>query len=118
VGEFFEERLGRWRAGGVSAEQLILDPGIGFGKTCEHNLELLARVGHFSTHQRPLLIGASRKMFIGEVTGAGESTARLAGSLACACAAVAAGAQIIRTHDVAATRQALLMTEAIQARKK
>ena len=117
VGTFFSERLNRLRAAGVASEQVILDPGNGYGKTCEHNLELLAGVGQFRTHQRPLLIGVSRKAFIAKVTGAGEAEARLAGSLACACAAIAAGAQIIRTHDVAATRQALQMTEAIQARK-
>jgi len=118
VSKFYDERLIRLRECGVSSEQLILDPGIGFGKTCEHNLELLAGLSHFRTYQRPVMIGASRKGFIGQVTGAKESAERLPGSLACACAAVQGGAQIIRTHDVAATRQALRMTEAIQARQK
>lgn len=118
VSKFYDERLIRLRECGVSSEQIILDPGIGFGKTCEHNLELLAGLGHFRTYQRPVMIGASRKGFIGQVTGAKESAERLPGSLACACAAVQAGAQIIRTHDVAATRQALRMTEAIYARQK
>lgn len=118
VSEFFDERLSRLHDLGVSSERVVLDPGIGFGKTCEHNLELLARVSHFRRHKRPLLIGVSRKAFIGKVGGAEESAARLPGSIACACAAVAAGAQIIRTHDVAATRQALRLTEAIQARSK
>ncbi len=115
---FFADRLRRLRECGVQTEQVILDPGIGFGKTVEHNLELLAGLGHFRTYQRPLLVGASRKAFVGQVTGAKEAADRLAGSLACACAAVAAGAQIIRTHDVAATRQAVRMMEAIQARQK
>jgi len=118
VSRFYEERLIRLREGGVSTEQIILDPGIGFGKTCEHNLELLAGLSHFRTYQRPLMIGVSRKAFIGQVTGAKDSGARLPGSLAGACAAVQAGAQIIRTHDVAATRQALRMTEAIEARRR
>ena len=118
VGKFFDERLIGLRECGVLPEQIILDPGIGFGKTCEHNLELLAGLAQFRRHGRPLMIGASRKAFIGQVTGAAESAARLPGSLACACAAVAAGARIIRTHDVAATRQALRMTEAVQARRK
>jgi dihydropteroate synthase len=118
VSKFYDERLIRLRECGVSSEQIILDPGIGFGKTCEHNLELLAGLGHLRTYQRPVMVGASRKGFIGQVTGAKESAERLPGSLACACAAVQAGAQIIRTHDVAATRQALRMTEAIQARQK
>ena len=118
VAKFFEERLSRLAKCGVSPEQIVLDPGLGFGKTFEHNLELLAGLGHFRTYQRPLMIGASRKAFIGKITGAAESAARLPGSLACACAAVEAGAHIIRTHDVAATRQALRMMEAIQARRK
>jgi len=118
VEKFYEERLSRLNECGVSPEQIILDPGLGFGKTCEHNLELLAGLGHFRKYQRPLMIGASRKAFIGKITGAAESAARLPGSLASACAAVEAGAHIIRTHDVAATRQALRMMEAIQARKK
>jgi dihydropteroate synthase len=118
VARFYDERLIRLRECGVSPEQIVLDPGIGFGKTCEHNLELLAGLSHFRTYQRPVMIGVSRKGFIGQVTGARDSAARLPGSLACACAAVQAGAQIIRTHDVAATRQALQMTEAIQARQK
>jgi dihydropteroate synthase len=118
IGGFFQERLGRLADCDVKPEQVILDPGLGFGKTLQHNLELLAGLGQFRTYRRPLLVGASRKAFIGEVTGAKESADRLAGSLACACAAVSAGAQIIRTHDVAATRHALRMMEAIQARKE
>ncbi len=118
VGEFFHERLNALGAHGVSSDQIIFDPGIGFGKTTEHNLELLAGLAQFRAYQRPVLIGASRKAFIGKVSGGGEAEDRLPGSLACACAAVAEGAQIIRTHDVAATRQALRLTEAIQARRK
>jgi dihydropteroate synthase len=117
IGRFFQERLNRLAECGVAREQIILDPGLGFGKTLEHNLELLAGLGQFRTHERPLLVGASRKAFIGQVTGVKESADRLPGSIACACAAVTAGAQIIRTHDVAATCHALRMTEAIQARK-
>jgi dihydropteroate synthase len=118
IGRFYDQRLSRLRECGVSSEQIILDPGLGFGKTLQHNLELLAGLGHFRTYQRPLLVGASRKGFIGQVTGAKEAAERLPGSLACAMAAVEAGAQIIRTHEVAATRQALRMMEAIQARQK
>jgi dihydropteroate synthase len=118
IGEFFSERLSRLAECGVQPEQTILDPGLGFGKSLEHNLELLARLRHFRTYQRPLLIGASRKAFIGQVLGVKEPAERLPGSLACACAAVEAGAQIIRTHDVAATQRALRMTEAIQAKRR
>jgi dihydropteroate synthase len=118
VGRFYDDRLSRLAACGVSPEQTILDPGLGFGKTLDHNLELLAGLGHFRRYQRPLLVGASRKAFISQVTGAKEMAERLPGSLACACAAVQAGAQIIRTHDVAETRRALRMTEAIQMKRK
>jgi dihydropteroate synthase len=114
VHRFFGERLALLRACGVKAEQVMIDPGIGFGKNCEHNLELLAGLSHFRTYQRPLLVGASRKGFIGQATFAKSAAERLPGSLACACAAVQAGAQIIRTHDVAATRQAVQLIEAIR----
>jgi dihydropteroate synthase len=118
VARFYDERLSRLEQCGVSTEQVILDPGIGFGKTLEHNLELLASLSHFTKYQRPVLVGASRKEFIGQVTGAKEVAERLPGSIACAIAAAQAGAQIIRTHDVAATKQALRMMEAIRARQK
>jgi dihydropteroate synthase len=117
IGEFFAERLERLAECGVQREQTILDPGLGFGKNLHHNLELLARMGHFTRYQRPLLIGASRKGFIGQVTGVTIAAERLPGSLACACAAVEAGAHIIRTHDVAATRQAVRMMEAIREKR-
>jgi dihydropteroate synthase len=117
VHQFFSERLERLVENGVELERVVLDPGIGFGKNCEHNLELLARMGHFRTCQRPLLVGASRKGFIGQVTGVQSAAERLPGSIACACAAIEAGAQIIRTHDVAATRQAARMIEAIRRKQ-
>ena len=115
VGEFFEERLGLLATAGVSAEQVVLDVGIGFGKTLEHNLELLAHLNRFTKCRRPLLVGLSRKSFIGKLLGV-EVAERLPASLSGACWAVAAGAQILRTHDVAATRQAVRMTEALLAR--
>ena len=117
VGEFFRERLGRLNAAGVAADQVVLDVGIGFGKTMEHNLQLLADLRSFTTMARPLLIGVSRKSFIGKLLGAGL-TERLSASLACACLAVESGAQIIRAHDVAETVQAVRMTEALLARRK
>jgi dihydropteroate synthase len=112
VGEFLLERLEKLKAAGISAEQIVFDPGIGFGKAPEHNLALLAGLRSFTNLQRPLLIGVSRKSFLGKITGATVEK-RLPASLACATLAVAAGVQIIRTHDVAATIQALRMAEAI-----
>jgi dihydropteroate synthase len=96
----------------VTAEQVALDPGIGFGKTLEHNLQLLARLGTFTRFARPLVLGVSRKSFIGMITAA-EAAERFPGSLAATSLAVAAGAQIIRTHDVAGTLQAVRVAEAI-----
>jgi dihydropteroate synthase len=115
VGEidaFFAARLAKLAASGVAAEQVILDVGIGFGKNLDHNLELLASLNGFTRFQRPVLLGVSRKSFIGKLLGA-EVGARLPAALACACWAVEAGVQIIRTHDVAATRQAVRMIENI-----
>ena len=116
VGDFFRERLGQLNDCGVSREQIILDPGIGFGKTPDHNLRLLGGVRDFTALGCPLLLGVSRKSFIGRLLGA-DVAARLPGALACACQAVAAGAHIIRAHDVAETVQAIRMTEAILAKQ-
>ncbi|HUD47602.1 MAG TPA: dihydropteroate synthase [Candidatus Baltobacteraceae bacterium] len=112
VNEFFEERLNRLRACGVNAEQVVLDVGIGFGKAPRHNLQLLAHMARFTKWERPLLLGASRKSFMGRVAGA-KLEERLPPSLACACWGVQNGARIIRCHDVAATRHAVRMTEAL-----
>ncbi len=95
----------------------MVDVGIGFGKTTEHNLKLLRALQSFTKWGRPLVLGVSRKSFIGQLMGAKEFAARLPGALACVCWAVAAGAHVIRTHDVSATRQAMRMTEAILAAK-
>ena len=112
VEAFFADRLNRLAAAGVTGEQVILDVGIGFGKTLEHNFELLAGLNGFTRFERPLLLGVSRKSFIGKLLGV-DVGARLPSGLACACWAVEAGAQIIRTHDVRPTLQAVRMTETI-----
>jgi len=116
VDGFFEDRLARLRAAGVRAEQTVLDVGIGFGKTLEHNLQLLARLAVFTKWQRPLLVGVSRKSFIGKLLAV-EADQRLPGGLACASWAVWRGASMIRTHDVAATAQAVRMVEALRERE-
>ena len=97
---------------GSARDHVILDVGIGFGKTVEHNLELPARLNSFTRFERPLLLGVSRKSFLGKLFGA-DVGARLPAGLACASWAVEAGVQIIRTHDVAPTRQAVHMIENI-----
>ncbi len=112
VSGFLTDRLTRLEAAGVGAEQVIFDPGIGFGKTLEHNLALLGGLSKFTCLPRPILLGASRKSFMGRLLGTGTAD-RLPGSLACACHAVEAGVQIVRVHDVAETVQALRTIEAI-----
>ncbi len=117
VGDFFFDRLERLSHCGVGRERTILDPGIGFGKTREHNLRLLGKLADFGRLERPLLLGVSRKSFLGSSPGH-EPAARLPAALACACFAVAAGAQIVRVHDVAETARAVRMTEAILTETK
>jgi dihydropteroate synthase len=112
VDRFFEDRLNRLLACGVNSEQVMLDVGLGFGKLVEDNLRLLAHLRSFTKWERPLMLGASRKSFLGAASGA-KVQDRLPPSLACACWGVENGAQIIRCHDVAATRHALRMTEAL-----
>jgi dihydropteroate synthase len=117
VEAFFTERIRRLNDCGVAPEQIILDPGVGFGKTPGHNLQLLGALRKFTKLERPLLLGVSRKSFIGKLFGT-ELAARLPAALACASMAVEAGVQIIRAHEVAETVQALRMTEAILANRE
>ncbi len=116
VAEFFQERLEKLNAAGIAADQVVFDPGIGFGKTLEQNLQLLAALKNFGRLQRPLLLGVSRKSFIEKFCGA-KLNERLPASLACATLAVSDGVQIIRTHDVAETVQAVRLAEAVLGRK-
>ncbi len=108
------DALRRAEAAGIARERTILDPGLGFAKTAEHNLALLARAGELRALGRPLLFGPSRKSFIGKLTGApvGE---RLPGTLAAVVACVLAGVELVRVHDVAAARQAATVAAAIRA---
>ncbi len=110
IAEFFAERLHRLGQAGVDSEQVVLDPGIGFGKTVDHNLELLRRLNRFAQFGRPILVGVSRKSFIGKLFNL-EVKDRLPGSLACACWCVLQGAAILRVHDVHETVQTVRMFE-------
>jgi dihydropteroate synthase len=112
LSERIEFAVGR----GVGEERIWIDPGIGFGKTLEHNLELLRRLGELRDLGCPLLIGTSRKTFIGKITGK-EPDRRLGGSIASNVLAVARGADMVRVHDVAETCEALLTAEAIGPRR-
>jgi dihydropteroate synthase len=115
VGDFFAERIETLAACGVAAESVCLDPGIGFGKRTANNLALLARLGGFQRFGRPVCLGVSRKRFYGDVCGR-ETHDRLAGSLAVASFAVAAGAaQVLRVHDVPPHRDMALLWEALRA---
>lgn len=97
---------------GVAEERVWLDPGIGFGKTLEHNLELLRRLGELRELGRPLVIGTSRKSFIGKVDGSAVED-RIGGSIASSVLAAAEGADVLRVHDVAETSQALAVASAV-----
>jgi dihydropteroate synthase len=112
VKAFLAERLAVAVDAGVAEEEIWLDPGIGFGKTLEHNLELLRRLGELRELGRPLVVGASRKSFIGKVDGSAVGD-RLGGSIASSVLAAAEGADVLRVHDVAETGQAVKMASAI-----
>jgi dihydropteroate synthase len=105
-------RIEACEAAGITRQKLIVDPGIGFGKTIEHNLALMAGLSLFHSLGVPLLVGASRKRFIGTLTGVEAAGERVHGSVAAAITAVAQGAQIVRVHDVKATRDALVVWQA------
>ncbi|MFC3182575.1 dihydropteroate synthase [Cypionkella sinensis] len=105
-------RLAEAEAAGIPRAKLAVDPGIGFGKTLQHNLILLSRLSLFHNLGVPVLLGASRKRFIGTISAESDAQKRLPGSLAVALAGVAQGMQMIRVHDVAETRQALSLWQA------
>ena len=113
VFDALRERVAVAIAAGIARDRIAIDPGIGFGKTLQHNLTLLARLSLFHDLGLPVLLGASRKRFIGTVSAEAEATRRLPGSLAVALAGVAQGVQMIRVHDVAETRQALALWQAV-----
>lgn len=112
VRDFLAERMAVAIGEGVPEEKLVLDPGIGFGKTLEHNLSLIRGLPEIAELGRPLLVGPSRKTFIGEVSGS-DTDDRLAGTIAACLAAAERGAGILRVHDVGPIRQALAVSGAI-----
>lgn len=112
VFDYLERRIAVLERGGLPRQRLLADPGIGFGKTLAHNLTLMAGLSLFHGLGVPLLLGASRKRFIGALTRVEAPANRVHGSVAAALAAVAQGAHIVRVHDVKATREALTIWEA------
>ncbi|WP_179380611.1 dihydropteroate synthase [Jannaschia marina] len=101
------ERIAAAEAAGIARDRIVVDPGIGFGKTVAHNLDLIRRIGLFHGLGPPILLGASRKRFIGTLAGVETADARMPGTLAVTLAAVAQGVQIHRVHDVAEVAQGL-----------
>jgi len=112
--DFLEERLDAAEAAGIARTRMIVDPGIGFGKTLAHNLALLRRLSLFHALGAAVLLGVSRKRFIGTLSGVERAADRVAGSVAAALAGLAQGAQILRVHDVAATAEAVAVWQAIE----
>jgi dihydropteroate synthase len=113
IADFFARSLDIAAKAGISSDKIVLDPGIGFGKTPEQSMTALARLGELQSFGLPLLVGASRKRFISTVTPS-EPHQRLGGSIAAHLLAAQNGARIIRAHDVAETVQALRVTAAIR----
>jgi dihydropteroate synthase len=114
VKRFLAERLEAAVAAGVEEERIWLDPGIGFGKTLDHNLELLRRLRELRGLGRPLVLGTSRKSFIGKIDGS-EVGDRVGGTIASSIYAMAEGADVLRVHDVAEVAQAVKVASAILA---
>jgi dihydropteroate synthase len=113
VYDFLATHLDTLTSLGVAADRVAIDPGIGFGKTAAHNLQLLGRLREFTSLGRPLMIGTSRKSFLGRLVDEQDPGERLEGSLATAALAVGAGARIVRVHDVAATARAVVTAHAV-----
>ncbi len=112
IGEFLEGAARQAEAAGIRADGIVIDPGLGFGKTVAHNLALLRGLPALAATRRPVLVGASRKSFLGALTGCPVED-RLEGSLAAAAAAVLGGASVLRVHDVAPTARLLRVLDAV-----
>lgn len=117
IAEYFCERMEFAIASGARPEGIILDPGIGFGKSYEHNLEILSRLKEFKSLKRPLLIGASRKTFIGKALGDLPPEERLEGTLAVTALCALNDVDIVRVHDVRENRRVLDLVEAVKCRR-
>jgi dihydropteroate synthase len=113
VYDFLADHVRRLEHLGLARERMIIDPGIGFGKTVGHNLGLLRRIRELTSLGRPVLVGTSRKSFVGTISGVDDALGRLEGSIVTAAHAVANGAAIVRVHDVAATVRAVRTARAV-----
>ena len=108
-------QTGLAEAAGIPRERIWIDPGIGFGKTVEHNLRLLNATDRFARMNLPVLVGASRKRFIGELSGGAPESERLGGTIAACLAAMEGGASMVRVHDVAPVVQAIRVASGIES---
>jgi dihydropteroate synthase len=113
VREFLQQRLTHLQSLGVASDRLLIDPGFGFGKTLDHNLTLFRGIAQFATMGAGVLVGVSRKSMIGQLLGRPDPAQRVYGSVAAAVKAAASGAQVLRVHDVQATRDALKIWQAL-----
>jgi dihydropteroate synthase len=113
VAAFLDERARAARAAGLPADAIVVDPGIGFGKTVAHNCQLIRRLDLVAALGYPVLVGVSRKGFIGQLLGGRGTDGRLHGTAAAVALAVANGARLVRVHDVAAMRDVVRVAEAV-----
>jgi dihydropteroate synthase len=118
VARFLQERGAQVVAGGVDPASVAIDPGIGFGKTAAHNLELIDGLGRLVELRYPVVLGASRKTFLGKVTGIADPNARDGVTAVTTALGFERGARVFRVHDVASSRAALSLAAAIVAPKK
>ena len=114
VYDWLEARIAAAEAAGIDRARIVVDPGIGFGKTLRHNLELLNSLSLFHGLGGPLLLGASRKRFIGALANEAPADRRLGGSVAVALAALGQGVQLLRVHDVPETVQAMRVWQGLR----
>jgi dihydropteroate synthase len=113
VKEFLSASIAMARSVGISSDRIIIDPGIGFGKTAKHNLTILANLGELLQLKQPLMVGLSRKAFIGELTGKPEAEREM-GNAAAMALAVWQGVHILRVHDVAAMKDAIQVAQGLR----
>jgi dihydropteroate synthase len=119
IDDFFQARLQAAEDAGIERERIVLDPGIGFGKTHEHNMQVLGHLARYQRHGRPVCLGVSRKGTIGKIVGSEGLAERIIGSVAAACFAWVRGtAQIFRVHDVKETRAGLAVCQEIMSREE
>ncbi len=116
INDYFKEKIELCIKSGINSKNLILDPGFGFGKTIEHNIEILNNINKFKAHKLPIMLGLSRKNTIGNILNKPVNE-RLIGSIAATCFSIMQGVNIIRAHDIIETKQAMLMLDAINSRR-